>query len=113
MDGSAAVRGGSSPWGSCRLNAEGPVVGLLELLRARADRRGRAVLAKVVLDQAQAQVVPGPLREHLAAHKSRRGAHATGEVLELQAEAAGIEVARAARRRKASSSRSRRYWRRL
>src|SRR5258706_16112309 len=94
MDGSAAARGASSPWGSCRLNAEGPVVGLLELLHARAERRGRAVLGEVVLDQAQAQVVPGALREHLAAHESRRGAHAAGEVLEAQAEAAGVEVAR-------------------
>src|SRR6266545_3815951 len=54
MDGSAAARGASSPWGSCRLNAEGPVVGLLELLHARAQRRGRAVLGQVVLEQAEA-----------------------------------------------------------
>src|SRR5882672_1553459 len=92
MDGCAAARGASSPWGSCRLNPERPVVGLLELLHARAERRGRAVLGEVVLDEAQAQVVPGALREHLAAYEARRGAHAAGEILEAQAEAAGIEV---------------------
>src|SRR5437660_1553690 len=59
----------------------------LELLRRRAHRRSEPPLGEVALDQAQAEIVPRALRQHLPRRQAGGGAHAPRQETQAQPQA--------------------------